>query len=81
MADVTHDELTTIRHMIQVVTTALRGSVRAHLHIHVMPRALNDRASFPSDPRSVLYRPDSRAESLGEKLADVARALPKATKL
>lgn len=53
------------------------GQTVPHLHIHIVPRSVNDKGIVEYEPRKFLYRPGLRAASPEEELLAVAQALSK----
>ena len=53
------------------------GQTVSHFHLHIVPRAENDKGIAQYEPRVFLYRPGSRANSQKEELENLAKELVK----
>lgn len=55
----------------------LAGQTVSHLHIHIVPRTLNDKGIVEYEPRKFLYRPGIRARSPVSELQSIAKEIAK----
>lgn len=55
----------------------LAGQTVSHLHVHIVPRILEDKGIVEYEPRRFLYRPGIRSNSPIEELKSVAKEIAK----
>ena len=51
------------------------GQTVDHLHLHMLPRKIDDSGIFEYEPRKFLYRPGARSDSEEQELIDVAELI------